>query len=318
MRPAEAFELPEVGGDHFRSSAVFLTQAHPKQTQGSDVYAGTSFDQFYAKKFGQDTPLPSIQLSIESVDQAGGCEYGYCLRLHRHDQLGRPEQAAADGPRSAHGFRSVVRRRRQRRKSGPSDGRRIAACSTGVTRKRIGLKTTARTDRSHANWTSIWKTSAKSNGASRRIEAAERSGEVRHLPSAPDRRAGCVGRARETDVRSAGAGVRRRHHARVFIQDEPRRIRPRRSRKAASAPASMARRITAKTNSASLSSRQINKYHVSMVAVLPRETEEDCRKATARCWTHHGPDLRIADGQSPTCTTTNACRCFCAVMRAAH
>src|SRR5213594_1328607 len=77
MRPAEAFELHEVGGDHFRSSAVFLTQAHPKQTEGSDVYCGTSFDQLYAQSFGQDTPLPSIQLSIESVDQAGGCAYGY-------------------------------------------------------------------------------------------------------------------------------------------------------------------------------------------------------------------------------------------------
>ena len=35
VRNAEAFELPEIGGDHFRSSAVFLTQAHPLQTQGS-------------------------------------------------------------------------------------------------------------------------------------------------------------------------------------------------------------------------------------------------------------------------------------------
>ena len=77
MHAAEAWELHEVGGDHFRCSAVFLTQAHPKQTQGSDVYAGTSFDQLYAGKFGQDTALPSVQLSIESVDQAGGCDYGY-------------------------------------------------------------------------------------------------------------------------------------------------------------------------------------------------------------------------------------------------
>ncbi len=41
VRNAEAFQPPEIGGDHFRSSAVFLTQAHPKQTQGSDVYVGT-------------------------------------------------------------------------------------------------------------------------------------------------------------------------------------------------------------------------------------------------------------------------------------
>jgi hypothetical protein len=74
---AEA-ELPrEIGGDHFRSSAVFLTQAHPKQTEGSDVRVATSLDQIYAQRFGQDTPIPSLQLCIENVDQAGGCAYGY-------------------------------------------------------------------------------------------------------------------------------------------------------------------------------------------------------------------------------------------------
>ncbi len=77
VRNAEAFTLPEIGGDHFRSSAVFLTQSHPKQTEGNDVYSGTSLDQLYAQKFGQDTPIPSMQLSIENVDQAGGCTYGY-------------------------------------------------------------------------------------------------------------------------------------------------------------------------------------------------------------------------------------------------
>jgi hypothetical protein len=56
---------------------VFLTQMHPKQTQGSDVYVGTSLDQMYAQRFGQDTPIPSMQLCVENVDQAGGCSYGY-------------------------------------------------------------------------------------------------------------------------------------------------------------------------------------------------------------------------------------------------
>ena len=76
-RQAEAFTAPEIGGDHFRSSAVFLTQAHPKQTQGSDIYVGTSLDQLYAQRFGQDTPLPSMQFCIENLDQAGGCTYNY-------------------------------------------------------------------------------------------------------------------------------------------------------------------------------------------------------------------------------------------------
>ena len=77
VRPAEAVTQPEIGGDHFRSSAVFLTQTHPKQTESSDVRAGISLDQIYAKRFGQDTPIPSMQLCIENVDQAGGCAYGY-------------------------------------------------------------------------------------------------------------------------------------------------------------------------------------------------------------------------------------------------
>ncbi len=77
VKNAEAFELPEIGGDHFRSSAVFLTQLHPKQTQSSDVRVGTSLDQMYAQKYGQDTPIPSMQFCIENVDAAGGCSYGY-------------------------------------------------------------------------------------------------------------------------------------------------------------------------------------------------------------------------------------------------
>jgi len=59
---------------------VFLTQSHPTQTESSDVYVGTSLDQLYANRFGQETPIPSLQLCIENVDQGGGCAYGYsCL-----------------------------------------------------------------------------------------------------------------------------------------------------------------------------------------------------------------------------------------------
>ena len=77
VQGAEAVTAPEIGGDHFRSSAVFLTQSHPKQTEGSDVFVGTSLDQYYAQRFGQDTPIPSMQLCIENINQSGGCAYGY-------------------------------------------------------------------------------------------------------------------------------------------------------------------------------------------------------------------------------------------------
>ena len=75
--PATAYAPAEEGADHFRSSAVYLTASHPKMTESSDIYNGTSVDQFYAQRFGQDTPLPSIQLCIENVDATGACAFGY-------------------------------------------------------------------------------------------------------------------------------------------------------------------------------------------------------------------------------------------------
>src|SRR5215470_16166376 len=76
LHPATAWVAAEEGADHFRSSAVYLTAAHPKMTEGSDYFVGTSIDQVYAQKC-QDTPLPSIQLCIEMVDASGACDYGY-------------------------------------------------------------------------------------------------------------------------------------------------------------------------------------------------------------------------------------------------
>jgi Protein of unknown function (DUF1552) len=77
LRPATAWSAAEEGADHFRSSSVYLTACHPKMTEGSDYYVGTSLDQIYARQFGQDTPLPSIQLCIEAVDASGACDYHY-------------------------------------------------------------------------------------------------------------------------------------------------------------------------------------------------------------------------------------------------
>ncbi|MFN7930818.1 MAG: DUF1552 domain-containing protein [Blastocatellia bacterium] len=74
---ANATEAREIGGDHFRSSAAFLTQSYIKRTAGADVEAGISLNQLYAQRVGRETPIPSMQLAIESNDQAGGCQYSY-------------------------------------------------------------------------------------------------------------------------------------------------------------------------------------------------------------------------------------------------
>jgi hypothetical protein len=41
------------------------------------VRVGPSLDQLFVQRFGKDTPVPSMQMSIEPVDQSGGCAYGY-------------------------------------------------------------------------------------------------------------------------------------------------------------------------------------------------------------------------------------------------
>jgi hypothetical protein len=77
VRNAEAFELPEIGGDHFRSSAVFLTQSHPRQTQGSDVAPASRSTRSTRRSSGRKRRSRRCSLCIEAVDQAGGCSYGY-------------------------------------------------------------------------------------------------------------------------------------------------------------------------------------------------------------------------------------------------
>jgi hypothetical protein len=67
----------ESGGDHVRSAASFLSAARAKHTAGADVRLGTTIDQVFARKFGQDTALPSLELGIEDVGYTGICNYGY-------------------------------------------------------------------------------------------------------------------------------------------------------------------------------------------------------------------------------------------------
>jgi Protein of unknown function (DUF1552) len=92
LHPATAWAAAEEGADHFRSSAVYLTAAHPKMTEGSDYFVGTSLDQLYAQRFGQDTPLPSLQLCIEMVDASGACDYGYACVYADTISWGSPTQ----------------------------------------------------------------------------------------------------------------------------------------------------------------------------------------------------------------------------------
>jgi hypothetical protein len=63
-------EDASAGANHTRSSAVWITCAEPGV--GATPRLGVSVDQVAAQSFGQDTPLPSLELSLEEGGLSGG------------------------------------------------------------------------------------------------------------------------------------------------------------------------------------------------------------------------------------------------------
>ena len=64
-------------GDHARAVAAFLTGAHPKKSDGTDIRNGVSIDQEIAKQIGSQTRLPSLEIGMEQSAAAGNCDSGY-------------------------------------------------------------------------------------------------------------------------------------------------------------------------------------------------------------------------------------------------
>lgn len=60
------------GGDHTGAATKFLTASPPKQKVG-EVEAGVSMDQILAQQVGRQTPLPSLEMSLEGYESAGTC-----------------------------------------------------------------------------------------------------------------------------------------------------------------------------------------------------------------------------------------------------
>jgi len=182
-RMAEAHAPSEVGGDHFRSSAVMYTHVHPKLTEGSDVRVGTSMDQMYVKKFGQDTPVPSMQLSIEPVDQSGGCAYGYACVYTDTISWAAPDRPLpmVRDPRMVFeqlfGAGGTAEQRARLRATDRSILDMLLEQMAGV-RRSLGPADQQRLDQYATNIREVEQ-------RIQRIEARNRSGESRELPGAP-------------------------------------------------------------------------------------------------------------------------------------
>jgi hypothetical protein len=73
----QATDQGDVGGQHPRAAPAFMSCSHPKQTEGADVRAGKTIDQYIADKICLDTKLSSLEVSVDRNDVVGACDHGY-------------------------------------------------------------------------------------------------------------------------------------------------------------------------------------------------------------------------------------------------
>ncbi len=67
---------PDGAGDHARANGTFLTGVRMKKS-ATDIRAGISIDQVFARELGHLTRFPSLELTCDSVRKSGSCDSGY-------------------------------------------------------------------------------------------------------------------------------------------------------------------------------------------------------------------------------------------------
>ena len=102
---SKSAEPPEgtTGSDHW-VAAAFLTGIKPRKTAGSDATVGSpTIDQYIAQKIGNDTLLPSLQLSLEDPNSSSSnCGEGYsCSYTNSISWVGLPTPAGEPLMRTA-------------------------------------------------------------------------------------------------------------------------------------------------------------------------------------------------------------------------
>ena len=118
------------GGVHTRNHAGWLSGTLPKRTEGANITSAKTIDQYAADKLGADTPLRSLELTLESNFQVGNCEAGYSCAYLNSTSWRAPEHAAPARSRSARRLPAAVRRRRHGGGAAARRCRRTAASST--------------------------------------------------------------------------------------------------------------------------------------------------------------------------------------------
>ena len=221
-------------GTHATSNASFLSAAKAKWTESTDYYLGTTVDQVAAQQIGQQTLLPSLELSMDLLQMVGQCDNGYACVYQNNLSWSSPttplpaeahprivfERLFGEGG-SAADRRAALRRRASLLDSVRDDITRLQTKLGPEDRDRVGqyLETVREVER--------------------RIQKAEagRVGSAAAGSRSAGRRAGGLRRSRAADVRSPGAGAPGRRHPGHHVPARPRDEQPdlHRDRRAGSA-----------------------------------------------------------------------------------
>ena len=216
------------------------------------------------------------------------------LRLHRRDQLGVAERAAADDARSARGLRQLfgAGATPEERAEPASRGPQHARHDRGVGRAPEDGARRQRSRAPHDYLDDVREIERRIQN----IEALNRSGEQRELPGAPMG----VPDSFEEHVKLMfdlqAVALRVGPHARVRVQDVARRVGPRLpgSRRQHRIPQRVAPRRARRTDSRVREDQPLPRQPG---AVLPRAAEADARRRRQPA-RQHADHLRLADGQS--------------------
>ena len=103
-------------GTHATSNAAFLSAARAKLTESADYYLGTTVDQIAAQQIGQETQLPSLEMSMDLLSTVGQCDNGYACVYQNNLSWSSPTTPLPVRGAPANRLRAPVRRRRQRRR----------------------------------------------------------------------------------------------------------------------------------------------------------------------------------------------------------
>ena len=82
----------QTGADHW-VAAAFLCADKPRKTTGADIFDGTTIDQLIARKIGQESLLPSLQLALEDPGaNSSNCGEGYSCAYSNSISWATPTQ----------------------------------------------------------------------------------------------------------------------------------------------------------------------------------------------------------------------------------